>query len=132
MKGEIEMESHDWLVEIIDMDKKEVISRHWVQESRFDHAIYSAIHEAQVLGKINDDSRIDVVPMMIDINKAKKEDETQIFFDIIKNNHDEYEVRVYENGVINHDRTYFTDDKEDAQLTKQAMIDEEKRNNDAV
>jgi len=46
-------------------------------------------------------------------------------FKIIKNDWDEYEVQVFEGGKINHARTYFTDDKEDAQLTKQAMIDED-------
>ena len=42
---------------------------------------------------------------------------------------DEWQVRVYVNGVLNEARTYHTDDKEDAEVTMATMILEEARNN---
>ncbi len=36
----------------------------------------------------------------------------------------EYQVRFYENGVYNDAKTYFTDDKVDAEETKIAMLKE--------
>lgn len=37
---------------------------------------------------------------------------------------DEYCVRYLENGIKNEDKSYYTDDKEDAKATMQAMINE--------
>jgi len=34
----------------------------------------------------------------------------------------EYQVRLFEDGIRNHNATYFTDDKEDAQETAKAMV----------
>jgi hypothetical protein len=42
--------------------------------------------------------------------------------------YDEYHVLVYEAGKLNGERTYFTDDLEDAKLTKLAMEAEEEKN----
>lgn len=43
-------------------------------------------------------------------------------------NWEEYRVTVYENGKLNDARAYFTDDKDDAEGTMQAMIAEERKN----
>lgn len=44
--------------------------------------------------------------------------------------HDEYQVQVFEDGEQNHNRTYFTDDQDDAIETFKAMVEEEERNQD--
>ena len=46
----------------------------------------------------------------------------------IAQEHDEYQVQVFEDGEQNHDRTYFTDDVDDAIETFKAMVEEEERN----
>ena len=48
----------------------------------------------------------------------------------IAQEHDEYQVQVFEEGKQNHDRTYFTDDMDDAIETFKAMVEEEERNQD--
>jgi len=45
-------------------------------------------------------------------------------FRIVKDD-GEYQVVVIEDGRRNEARTYYTDDREDAELTMQAMIEEE-------
>ena len=42
-------------------------------------------------------------------------------------NWEEYRVTVTEAGKLNDARAYFTDDKEDAQGTMEAMVEEEKK-----
>lgn len=42
---------------------------------------------------------------------------------IEKNEYDEYEVQWLEDGFKNEEKTYYTDDEEDAKLTKLAMED---------
>lgn len=36
----------------------------------------------------------------------------------------EYKVQWFEDGVLNEDRSYYTDDQEDARMTMRAMADE--------
>lgn len=45
---------------------------------------------------------------------------------IKKNEFDEFEVQWLENGLLNENKTYYTDDREDATLTKAAMEKEVK------
>ena len=45
-----------------------------------------------------------------------------VFAKVRKNEYGEYVVKVYVNGKYNEAKSYYTDDKEDAELTREAMI----------